>query len=479
MRIYNLLKAPEGLSYDEIDYEAVYQSGYTAGFDSGVTDGYNEYECEEIVVPYSLDFKLRDSYTLPLNIHYSGKWSITYASTSYPDNMVTLSQTEGTGNTEVLVTIVGDLPCTGFPTIFGQLIVSDTFGRLRGVALSYTTCHSTQTPYVEKITITSISGAKIPPQTPVEWARDEHYLSNYPAPIALNWPSTGGSFTYDIQMHLQDAEWWDSYGNRGTGNTSGLTVTVPAWSEGDTELRSYGIGFYNNCCRTYSGSAAFVSGSIDEPEVPSATALTFGIYRPCDDSYSESTVLYRGMSAITQTIVSPSGAASNLVYTSSNPTVATIDANGIITVTDSGFPVWEEIVFTVTDTVSNISASTTGFCTSVPTVWAHGSNDCPCGGLDCSCIPATGGTFNFNGYHFICPDIYISTEWAIVSKPEWVTVSPSSGNMMCGGSGLIDLTVTVAANNSSSLRGGEIVLKENGPDEHQMAIMIEQEGLPQ
>ena len=49
---------------------------------------------------------------------------------------------------------------------------------------------------------------------------------------------------------------------------------------------------------------------------------------------------------------------------------------------------------------------------------------------------------------------------------------------MCGGSGLIDLTVTVAANNSSSLRGGEIVLKENGPDEHQMGIIIEQEGLP-
>lgn len=262
MKIYNVMKVPQGLGYDDVDYDAIYQSGYTAGYD----DGYNNYECEEIVVPSTLQFELFNSYTLPLDIQYSGEWSITYTSVSHPDNMVTLSQTEGRGNTEVLVTFVGDLPCTGFPTIFGQLIVSDTFGRSKGVALSYVTCHSSQTPYVEKITITSISGAKIPPQTPVEWARYEGTPSTYPNPITLNWPSTGGSFTYNIQMHMQDAEWWDSYGNEGSGNTSGLTVTVPAWAQGDTELRSYSIGFYNNCCRTHSGSPVFVSGSIDEPE---------------------------------------------------------------------------------------------------------------------------------------------------------------------------------------------------------------------
>lgn len=605
MRIYNLLKAPEGLSYDEIDYEAIYQSGYTAGYDSGYTDG-GDFCGEFSITPSSLVYPVSGGskdidIVVPSSWHiddsdfewiYPNFWDEKVGWTGYSAeslNIIEVSKESGTGDKTVHISLP-DLQ--NAPVVF---VGTYSVGYLYGHTALITgrtgnlkvTAENDELPFEKTVAIKQTIG----------YSR-EFPSSGGTIPIILDFD---GSEFRDWQISLAYSfkgtdKPWSAYTLYYSGTTDELPkeleLTVPPYTEGlddyyyvDNEMMlywsfvfskpdyeqlfplrytitvkkpevpklfithnfpaqegqyrevpqtgaSYTMTISGNCSWTsntvnYSGSGILCtlspdSGAANESttvtvtfpanndsiqglvklgvnpmpvtgytqdvnyfawqfryEAPSATALTFGIYKPCDDSYSESAELYPGLSAITQTIVSPSGAASNLVYTSSNPTVATIDANGIITVTDSGFPVWEEIVFTVTDTISNISASTTGICISVPTVWADGSNDCPCGGLECSCIPATGGTFNFKGYHFTCPDTYITTEWAIVSKPEWVTVSPSSGNMMCGGSGLIDLTVTVAANNSSSLRGGEIVLKENGPDEHQKAIIIEQEGLPQ
>lgn len=499
MRIYNLLKAPEGLSYDEIDYEAVYQSGYTAGYDSGYTDG-GDFCGEFSITPSSLVYPVSGGskdidIVVPSSWHIDDsdfEWEYETSSDSVgwtgfsaeSLNRLEVSENAGEGDKELTITtpdltdaplvLIGSTAATAYRGYIAE--VGSRNGKLKAEA-------GTEYGDFEK---------DIEIEQHVR--NDKHIFgpSGGSIPIILD---TDGSdlvwYTITLDFSFPAKNPWKGYTLKHYGLVSdlprALTLTVPPYTEGldDNFYRENGEIFTYYEFKFGPGGGQVIypqrySIVIQKPEAPSATALTFGIYRPCEDNYFESAFLYRGMSAITQTVVSPSGAASNLVYTSSNPTLATIDANGIITVTDSGFPVYEEIVFTVTDTVSNISASTTGFCTSVPTLWVPGTHNCPCGLPDeCSCIPATGGTFNFDGYNFTCSDIYITTEWAIVSKPEWVTVSPSSGNMMCGGSGPIDLTVTVAANNSSSLRGGEIVLKENGPDEHQMAIKIEQEGLSQ
>ena len=41
MKIYNVVKIPQGLGYDQFDYEEIWQSGYTAGYESGFTDGFD------------------------------------------------------------------------------------------------------------------------------------------------------------------------------------------------------------------------------------------------------------------------------------------------------------------------------------------------------------------------------------------------------------------------------------------------------
>ena len=112
MRIYNLLKAPEGLSYDEIDYEAVYQSGYTAGFDSGVTDGYNEYECEteEPILYVSTNFP-QDGiipatggvYTMTISGNSS--WTSNTVNYSGPGTLCTLSPDSGAADESTSVTV--------------------------------------------------------------------------------------------------------------------------------------------------------------------------------------------------------------------------------------------------------------------------------------------------------------------------------------------------------------------------------------
>ena len=51
MKIYNVVKIPQGLGYDQFDYEEVWQSGYTAGYESGYTDGQND--CPEPEPVYS------------------------------------------------------------------------------------------------------------------------------------------------------------------------------------------------------------------------------------------------------------------------------------------------------------------------------------------------------------------------------------------------------------------------------------------
>ena len=113
MRIYNLLKAPEGLSYDEIDYEAVYQSGYTAGYNSGLTDGYNEYECEEPEEPIlyvSTNFP-QDGiipatggvYTMTVSGNTS--WTSNTVNFSGSGTLCTLSPNSGAANESTTVTV--------------------------------------------------------------------------------------------------------------------------------------------------------------------------------------------------------------------------------------------------------------------------------------------------------------------------------------------------------------------------------------
>ena len=39
MKIYNIVNKPQGIGDDDIDFQELWESGYTAGYESGYTDG--------------------------------------------------------------------------------------------------------------------------------------------------------------------------------------------------------------------------------------------------------------------------------------------------------------------------------------------------------------------------------------------------------------------------------------------------------
>lgn len=160
MRIYNLLKAPEGLSYDDIDYEAVYQSGYTAGYDSGYTDG-SDFCGEFSITPSSLVYPISGG-SKDIEIIVPSSWYIDdtdfeweYLDTPYYSkdtgwtgysasvlNQIEISSEAGTGDKVVTVSLpdLSDVPPVfvasyepGYPGGYAAAIAERT-GKLNAYA---------------------------------------------------------------------------------------------------------------------------------------------------------------------------------------------------------------------------------------------------------------------------------------------------------------------------------------------------------
>ena len=72
MKIYNVVKIPQGLGYDQFDYEEVWQSGYTAGYESGYTDGQNDCPRPDYR-NMPLTFEFLDNGTLFFKSEYNGQ----------------------------------------------------------------------------------------------------------------------------------------------------------------------------------------------------------------------------------------------------------------------------------------------------------------------------------------------------------------------------------------------------------------------
>lgn len=102
-------------------------------------------------------------------------------------------------------------------------------------------------------------------------------------------------------------------------------------------------------------------------------------------------------------------------------------------------------------------------------------------GYDHNYYPSPGGSLSAtpNSLGFLANGNYINTNqvtvsateygWSMTSKPDWVTVSPTSG-----GTGNTVLTISVSAN-SGGARNGMIILYQSTSG-RTMAITIQQEG---
>lgn len=217
-----------------------------------------------------------------------------------------------------------------------------------------------------------------------------------------------------------------------------------------------------------SGYTAGYDDGYNDYECAVATALTFGIYDFCTDSYIENGIIeLRETGLPTQVLVSPSGVPVDLVYTSSNPSLVSVSSAGVLDCVTQ-IP-WEEVTITVYDNISRLTASASCFVDSTPYMWVLEPNNCPCTDYGytngCGCVPASGGTFR-QEVVLSKPKWTHSTAINVISTPEWITVSPTSAAVGCY-DGTIVMNMTVApcsevATASGEQRTGTIVLGENG-----------------
>ena len=137
-------------------------------------------------------------------------------------------------------------------------------------------------------------------------------------------------------------------------------------------------------------------------------------------------------------VVSPSGSTNkNLKWTSSNESVVTVDENGLLTAHTKG-----EAVITVTTEDSNKTATSN---ITVRESWVSLSQDV----IESA---VTGGTFNIK--------LSASNNWSVVSNPQWVSVSPSSGTGMLVDSTSITVSITQIEATTLS-RSGSVIFKLN------------------
>ena len=102
MKIYNVMKVPQGLGYDEVDYDALYQSGYTAGHQSGYTDGLNA--CFS-VYPLFIEDNEGSGGTYTIDIVTSGIWTASWDGMIPGSDWCTFSPSSGEGSGQITLTL--------------------------------------------------------------------------------------------------------------------------------------------------------------------------------------------------------------------------------------------------------------------------------------------------------------------------------------------------------------------------------------
>ena len=137
-------------------------------------------------------------------------------------------------------------------------------------------------------------------------------------------------------------------------------------------------------------------------------------------------------------VVSPSGATNkNVKWTSSNESVVTVNENGLLTAHAKG-----EVIITVTTEDGSKTATSN---ITVREGWVSLSQNV----IESA---VAGGTFNIK--------LSASNNWSVISKPQWVSLSPSSGSGLISDS--TSITVSVTQIDVSTLsRSGSVVFKLN------------------
>ncbi len=137
-------------------------------------------------------------------------------------------------------------------------------------------------------------------------------------------------------------------------------------------------------------------------------------------------------------VVSPSGATNKkLKWTSSNESVVTVDENGVLTAHNKG----QAIITVTTEDGSKTATSNI----TVREGWVSLSQNV----IESA---VTGGTYNIK--------ISASDNWSVISKPQWVSVSPSSGS----GSIVDSTAIAVSVNQidaSTLSREANVIFKLN------------------
>ena len=226
-------------------------------------------------------------------------------------------------------------------------------------------------------------------------------------------------------------------------------------------------------------TAGHASGYTDAQTIcHTATAISLGVlYCPDEWKYNvEGYPIEPGETKPTNVKASPSTAILDLVYSSSDPTIVSVDAEGNIT--GQMGKNYQSATITVTDRNTNLSASKEIDVVPEPYNWTLLPNDCPCtdyeGWNDCACVPASGGTY-YIPLALHTPFWANTTEVTLIEKPSWVDISPSAATLPChewvpiGSGGIPAHTVTVTfepcteiASYEGEQRLGPVTYQENG-----------------
>lgn len=593
MKIYNISKKPQGVGYDDVDYDAIYQSGFTAGYGNGYEKGVED--CHRFVVsPLEFDLPISSS-TSVINVEGNIGWYIDTENYPLPD-WLQASTLSGVGNGSItlitddascncgssarstVVRVMSDagdyydvaveqlsrgrnvlewemdegtpiatqyLPASGgnvlvniitsdddfkyliynnrlYETVesagtvphfaidevpewaYEQPLTMDASGYSNFCTLQYETC-----PCESRMIYATPSAITIYQQAPVvvyEVNSDdlinktERYYGSgggqYDARVVCSDESTVWAIVRDAEnVWNSDFEYLANSTNTHTGSCSSITLDAEPWQfvETETGKRNYFIivkgaeltqddpevvqkptKYRTGNHRAYIGNPAYWEAEVESAATPVAQILKWQFYDSCLGTWSANYIA----SEVNKTIISrvscnPVDAVMNLVFSTDDSSIASIDSAGTIVCGPTPF---QETTITVTDTISNLSVSKDVVIDSVPYIYVLEPNDCPCNDVeyhnDCRCVPASGGTYH-NNMVFHAPWQYNMSEVHLVSKPDWVTITPTQQS----GCSVIDIRTTfTVAPNTGAARSGWVEYIANDISGLTGDFFIEQDG---
>lgn len=217
MKIYNVLKVPQGLGYDEVDYDALYQSGYTTGHQSGYTDGLNDcfyVDKEGVYFGYA-----GGSEEVTVKCH--GEWYISGDTTGFY-----VSALSGDGNGSFIVSAASfSDPCSCDVSVVKELTITNEYGKV----IPFELVHDGEDMSLHGLYYDFISASG------ASFIQDE--------PLQIGFPSTGGTYRLEVWFGNataatdQDFSCWAPYSTAtitpkpGPGNRWYVDVNVGAFED--------------------------------------------------------------------------------------------------------------------------------------------------------------------------------------------------------------------------------------------------------